>query len=1443
MVVGVVRTRGAAILILLILLAGVIASTPARAAERTVDTDRVMKHLEAFSSFSPRISGYEGAEKAAQYIADQLRSYGYDVRLEEYNVTVPVDYGAKLYLETSKGSYELKAYALAPNVVETCATEGLKGEIVYVETKYSDLRDFEGLDVKDKIVALDYDSEKAWRWAAYLGAKAVIFLIDEDAHFTYLDNFWKRFWVPIDFPRIAVRTSDFMSVYENGAKGKIVIKMKYEVRKAYNVVAVAEGDSDTIVMLTTHYDTWSVIPSLAEGADDALSAAVLLDIARLVYGRHKYTLMVTFFSGYHQALQGAREFAYAHKKDILPKLGLVLEIQISSSSKEVGIYDRGNFHAYYPVSYQNSIFPLKEKARKLLEDRGVRVVLWEYSPTEAPIDRPRYFNFEIFSMLNIPSMALGSYLWESRATPADTYDKLLSSPETKPREVAKLFGDAYLALADLFLDYSESLLHFFREGNLRSFKGKVVYFDASEGVYKPLGDSLVLMFGRSTVRGVWVAARHYVITKTDKNGRFIVRTVVTSDYGSYEIFAFQDEPPEGPIKYAPDFGVYARMAFNVRAFKEVNDIEVSVFNAGSVVFFDVMDPDTASPVSEFIPVLVIDHHTQNYARYFSFTWEWVGFAPSREMSTGTLVVYENPRLAQTPTFDAVVELGGTRWFAAIFNNRGKGYVVEPGQQIIVPFTIKEAFLGFRLVDEERVKAAKSSRLFVEPIEYTMSEAKEEWERAEEYLKEKKWYEARGSYVLAWMLERKAYVNLRNFIFDASYASVFFLLLALPFAYLLERLVFEFEDVRRRVMAFVGLFIAVVIFMLFEHPGFTLIASLPLVAIAFLMLVLTLVPMIITTNHAIEAIKELRTRFIGKHFAELDKLSAMVLAASLGLRNLRRRWLRTTLLIVSIIIATMAFVSIVSVLSTRYVAPVATFEVDRGYEGLLIRQRGFRPLPSFLSKQIASAFPQDVEYVSEVIFYYPFGQNIEIARTKKGEPITIDAVLGLDPKDFEVIPALREDFEALFVEGSRPFESRDELVCILPIQLVEQLSNAGIDVKIGSTIEVLNRKLEVVGILNNTKAYLSNVRDLDGLALLPFERGEEAGGRLTVRSANPMDPSVVIIVPSNIAKRMGGQVYAIRIIPKDPSKSERIARKMAELFEYHVYYSQKKDGKYEVIRVASVTAQQVTGQEAIIPEILLMFTILSSILGAVYERTREIGILSAVGLSPLHVAGIFLMEFTIVAVVSAFLGYMMGITMPALVSGLKVNAGSMWIVFSVLASMGVTLAATAYPVRYASRLVTPSFERKWKLETHAVRRGDTFIVKIPFVISRAEVKGALYYLKEYLSLFRSEETPAPFVIDSMEYKEERVEGRLVRILDMKVRVKPLDWGVSMISQLKVETVGKTTAWTLVFERLSGTEHVWVRGVREMTDTIRKQLLMWRGLPPADREEYIKKAREE
>lgn len=1410
--------------------------------------DELLGYINDLVSLGPRISGYQASADAAEYIREKLLSFGYQVEVEEFNVTVPVDYGT--YVEV--GGERIRAYALLPNLVETCYTDGTEGELVWIDAVHRDLRDFNGRDVKGKIVVMDFDSGDAWRWAAYLGAKGVIFVLDPGEELSYREELIKRFWIPVDFPRVAILKEDFQAIKKHvmeGERAKLTVRMVLEARRAYNVLGfLSSTGSDEYVMAAAYYDSWSIVPRLTVGADDALSAAILLRAARVMAERGvKRNLIVAFFAGHYQGLAGAREFIYAHKGDIVGRLGLVFEVKVTAYNGQMAIYSRGNFHNYYPLRYQNYILGLARDLFNVLIERNHRLEMAppNDNPLLSPLDSPYYFNIEPFVLAEVRALVLNSLKYSQfRMTPADTVERLLGTPGAleNMEEEAETYMDA---LSYLLNEYGGSLAPTARTGLIREIRGYVYEYNETRGEYTPVPNSTVVLFGTGagTLLERTLFYRHYFVVGTDPHGYYEVHTIPHSDGARYFAAAFNDYPPEGPLKYGPDMGPRS-LATVFRVSQEVQRVDFSVFRSGSLVFFDILDPDSASPIVEVQDIMMLDRETQNEARYGGFYLEWVGFILTPEMVSGTAMFFVNPTLAEAPHLDIVIDLGGTRWYSAIFNNDSRGYTLGPGRQAIIGFSVMEAYRGFRLIDEERLARARETGLFVEPVEVVMEESAREWEAALEEIGKGRYYEARGHALLAWILERKAYIGLRQLMFDASYSSVFFMLLVIPFAYLMERLVFDFEDLKKRFVAFLLIFLGSVAFMVFEHPGFTLMVSLPLIAVAFIMLILTLLPLVITSGHAVEAMKRLRIRFVGKHFAELDKLSAMVIAASLGIRNLRRRWLRTTLLILSVVIATMAFVSLISVLSARYVSPIGSAEVDYGYEGILIRQSGFRPLPPLLAEQIRTMFKEEVHSVSEIVFYYPaspLGQVLAY-NVETNTPIAVGGILGMSPEDFDILPGMRDPllFNKIFVPGSRKFVSVDERSVMVPGQIMGQLAEAGMRLNLGDRLPGLG--LKIVGILNNTELYYLSVKDLDGMVVMPFAREQEAGGgRLVIQAGRPMEPSDVLIVPAKLAKDMGGMVYAIHVIPKDPGKTGELAYKLAEVFNYQVYYAEKRGEKYLVTQVAVVTAQQVSGGEALLPQVLLLFTILNSILGAVYERTREVGILSAVGLSPLHVAGIFLMEFTLIAVISSFIGYMAGITTPRFVAGLKVNAGTLWIVASILASMGVTLLATAYPVRYASRLVTPSFERRWRLESHAIRRGDVIEVRMPFVISREEIDGALLYLKEYLELFRGEE--GPFSIDSIEYSESVKEGVITKSMGMKVRVKPFDWGVVMRSNARVELKGTTSTWALIFERLSGVEHIWLKGVRQLSDTIRKQLLMWRGLRPEDREEYIRRAEKE
>ena len=61
----------------------------------------------------------------------------------------------------------------------------------------------------------------------------------------------------------------------------------------------------------------------------------------------------------------------------------------------------------------------------------------------------------------------------------------------------------------------------------------------------------------------------------------------------------------------------------------------------------------------------------------------------------------------------------------------------------------------------------------------------------------------------------------------------------------------------------------------------------------------------------------------------------------------------------------------------------------------------------------------------------------------------------------------------------------------------------------------------------------------------------------------------------------------------------------------------------------------------IPILIAALIVLNTMMGSVYERFKEIGIYSSVGLAPMHIAFLFMAESCVYAVLGTVSGYLFG----------------------------------------------------------------------------------------------------------------------------------------------------------------------------------------------------------
>ncbi len=169
----------------------------------------------------------------------------------------------------------------------------------------------------------------------------------------------------------------------------------------------------------------------------------------------------------------------------------------------------------------------------------------------------------------------------------------------------------------------------------------------------------------------------------------------------------------------------------------------------------------------------------------------------------------------------------------------------------------------------------------------------------------------------------------------------------------------------------------------------------------------------------------------------------------------------------------------------------------------------------------------------------------------------------------------------------------------------------------------------------------------------------------------------------------------------------------------------------------------------------LLIVTSTMLGAVYERTKEVHIFSSLGLSPRAVSLMFLAEACVYAVISCLVGHSGGIATINLLFDLGLfppdfypnyTVSFMIIILGLL--MMTTLLSTLYPALKASSIVTPSLERKWKVASKPI--GSEWSIGLPFAASsHEESAGVLLYFEEFFRGHMLESTES-FVTKSVNF---------------------------------------------------------------------------------------------
>ena len=167
------------------------------------------------------------------------------------------------------------------------------------------------------IVLVDFNSGTRWINAAMLGARAAIFIEPETTIRGEAEN--KFLTVPANIPRFWISKEDAEQLKAMMAQEKISARltctMTWERRTGQNIRGFLEGGDpvlkDELVVLTSYYDSMSIVPSMAPGADPTGGIAALLELARIFSDeefRPGRSILFVATDAHFQGLAGMRSF-------------------------------------------------------------------------------------------------------------------------------------------------------------------------------------------------------------------------------------------------------------------------------------------------------------------------------------------------------------------------------------------------------------------------------------------------------------------------------------------------------------------------------------------------------------------------------------------------------------------------------------------------------------------------------------------------------------------------------------------------------------------------------------------------------------------------------------------------------------------------------------------------------------------------------------------------------------------------------------------------------------------------------------------------------------------------------------------------------------------------------------------------------------------------------
>ena len=466
---------------------------------------------------------------------------------------------------------------------------------------------------------------------------------------------------------------------------------------------------------------------------------------------------------------------------------------------------------------------------------------------------------------------------------------------------------------------------------------------------------------------------------------------------------------------------------------------------------------------------------------------------------------------------------------------GKGYLVDDH-----PFIYRTDYQVARdmwYLLKPRIDNLERHGIYNERISQLRRDGLAALTAADKALEEKKYDRFTEAAARSWALASRVYNDVENTQKDVLFGVLFYIALFVPFAFCMERLIFSFTDIHKRIIAFCGLLLLLIAVIYYVHPAFQLAYSPMVVILAFFIMGLSFIVTLIIYFRFEEEMSKLQRRARQLKASEIGRWKAFVAAFLLGVSNLRRRRMRTALTCTTLIILTFTVMSFTSVKSMRHHSRLL-FQDQSSYLGYLFKNANWDNLPHEAFSVVSNYFEEGGTAAARVwLEDQDRTRALRVPIQYEGRVFDANGILGLSAEEAEVT-----GIEQILI-GGRWFTPDDRQTVLLSERMAASLGIQPNDLQ-NVTVTMWGMPFAVVGIFSGKT--LMDKTDLDGEPLTPVTFPSEVSVEMTevemealesgedIRSFQSryqhIDGGLVAIVPDRTLLSAGGTLKSVAVRP-------------------------------------------------------------------------------------------------------------------------------------------------------------------------------------------------------------------------------------------------------------------------------------------------------------------------